>query len=673
MIPDHTLQELRGAWRSIYPADKSHKGICCPLCSSGSGPQGTGITEDPRRPGQLHCWACGFSGDILDLVQADPGVPVAVSFPTAVTYVGTLAGIDTGSGPLNTTQMAQNASSGTRAVSAGKRGGRQISSLEASESLSEDAGEDGLTNPRVQTYLAARGVSVSTARMLDARYDPSWRHPNAPASVPGTPRLVIPTADGSAVTRDIRPAESISPEQSRYVKQNVGPSRLLNAAALGQALPVFVVEGVFDALAVIEAGGQALALNSTANAPQLISAVQKADHVPPLILALDNDDAGRTAQARLTAALAAAGACVTAADLTGGAGDPNDALVADRAAFTERVSAAMSAAAAQAAAAEIAALVPMTMTAEEFFTAVDTMPALISTGIRSVDAALGGGLTPFGITVLGGRTGTGKTSLALQIVCSVIAGGRPVLYVPLEMSALQLTAKNLVRMAAIASPEAGPSCSAIDLLTGHMPASMRPIADAYFAATAPMLYVMPMTSEDTAGTVIERATQIKRARGTAPLVIIDYIQIMPVTDPRLQERQAINQNVNALKDAADSIPFFVISSFNRASYAAGKEAARGSDRDAAMLDMLEGAFKESGTLEYTGGALLGLWVPEGARAFREQIDLDLYVIKNRWGQRISRPVGLTLIGPSGEFRERRDEEGASDDELPPEWQDAPEW
>lgn len=659
MIANDVLQELRNGWRSVYPIDLSQTGIVCPLCGSGSGPNGTGITADPRHPGQLHCWACGFSGDILDLVQADPAIQ-ASTLPEAAAHVAAVSGIDL------VTEMR----SFPQPVKEETGRGPAISLLKASVSSSDAFSDDGLTNSPGSAYLASRGISVATARMLGVRYEPAWRHPNAPTSVPGTPRLVIPTADGNAVTRDIRIPESIPAEQQRFVKQNLGPSRLLNAAALGQESPVVIVEGVFDALSVMEVGVQALALNSTSNVPQLVTAVQNADHVPPLILALDNDDAGKRAQSQLETKLHAAGAWVSTVDLTGGLNDPNDALLADKAGFGERVKTAVKDAAALASAAERAALVPMTMTANAFWAAVSHPEMMISTGIRSVDVALGGGLTPFGITVLGGRTGTGKTSFALQIASSVISGGRPVLYVPLEMSALQLTAKNLVRFAAISSPVTGAPCSAIDILTGKVPDSLKPIAEEYFASVAPMLYIMPLMSEDTAGTVVERACEIKNSHGVAPLVIIDYIQIMPVADPRLPERQVIHQNVSVLKDASDEIPFFVISSFNRAAYTAGKESARSHE---AMVDVLESAFKESGTLEYTGGSLLGLWVPDGARDGGDRTDLDLYVIKNRWGQRLSRPVGLTLVGSSGEFQERWEGERVADDELPPEWRDAPEF
>ena len=61
MDRDIAKEEIRKRWREFYPADKKG-GIVCPICGSGSGPHGTGITEDKKRPGQIHCFSCGFDG-----------------------------------------------------------------------------------------------------------------------------------------------------------------------------------------------------------------------------------------------------------------------------------------------------------------------------------------------------------------------------------------------------------------------------------------------------------------------------------------------------------------------------------------------------------------------------------------------------------------------------------
>ena len=41
----------------------------CPACGNGSGRDGTGLTEDPGRPGKWHCFKCNFTGDVYDIAD----------------------------------------------------------------------------------------------------------------------------------------------------------------------------------------------------------------------------------------------------------------------------------------------------------------------------------------------------------------------------------------------------------------------------------------------------------------------------------------------------------------------------------------------------------------------------------------------------------------------------
>lgn len=68
---------------------------------------------------------------------------------------------------------------------------------------------------------------------------------------------------------------------------------------------------------------------------------------------------------------------------------------------------------------------------------------LIRTGLPSLDIHLGGGLAPGWLTVIGARTGVGKTTLAVQIATKALASGR-VLYFSLEETRTQI-AERLVR------------------------------------------------------------------------------------------------------------------------------------------------------------------------------------------------------------------------------------
>ena len=60
------------------------------------------------------------------------------------------------------------------------------------------------------------------------------------------------------------------------------------------------------------------------------------------------------------------------------------------------------------------------------------------TGDGELDRVLGGGLVPGSVTVLGGEPGVGKSTLLLQALASIAAGGATCLYVTAEESARQV-------------------------------------------------------------------------------------------------------------------------------------------------------------------------------------------------------------------------------------------
>jgi DNA repair protein RadA/Sms len=61
-----------------------------------------------------------------------------------------------------------------------------------------------------------------------------------------------------------------------------------------------------------------------------------------------------------------------------------------------------------------------------------------STGVGELDRVLGGGLVPGSVTLVGGEPGIGKSTLLLQAVASIAAGGSKVLYVSAEESKQQV-------------------------------------------------------------------------------------------------------------------------------------------------------------------------------------------------------------------------------------------
>ena len=83
-------KEVRASWKQLYRVDKKGKGIICPLCGSGSGKNGTGITANSNhgKPYSLKCWSCGFSGDVIDLMKQETGADFETALRDATARLG---------------------------------------------------------------------------------------------------------------------------------------------------------------------------------------------------------------------------------------------------------------------------------------------------------------------------------------------------------------------------------------------------------------------------------------------------------------------------------------------------------------------------------------------------------------------------------------------------------
>ena len=192
-----------------------------------------------------------------------------------------------------------------------------------------------LHDPAAVSFLSGRGISIETAESyglgFDSKADPAGSHRYCA-------RIVIPTNRFHYVARSTDPDT-----QSTYRTMNnkgAAPDLFNRQAlyALGNE-PVFVTEGAFDALSIIEAGGSAIALNSTSNGRLLLTALQERPPNHPLLLCLDNDETGRKACTNLSEQLHDLDVdfrdvCVA---VCGEAKDPNAALQKNRTKFVDAV------------------------------------------------------------------------------------------------------------------------------------------------------------------------------------------------------------------------------------------------------------------------------------------------------------------------------------------------
>lgn len=300
-----------------------------------------------------------------------------------------------------------------------------------------------LNNPAAVSYLQARGISVETAAAYWLGYDAEWKSPKAlkdGKNPPKSARIIMPVSKNHYIARAI--STEVEKKYSKMNETGGGEIEIFNKRALyGDKGAVFVTEGIFDALSIIECGGAAVALNSTSNADKFIKQLQEKPTKAVIILCLDNDKAGEKAAATISDGLDALNIRHITADIAGDHKDPNEALTADRETFTRAIQDAE----AQAAAQTIETL-PGLMTCDEaikeFLKADDSyidikmFPQFSKTAKIKKNSSV----------VIAADTGAGKSSLAINFLNS-LNEDYPCLYINLEMDKITV----LRRLVAIQS------------------------------------------------------------------------------------------------------------------------------------------------------------------------------------------------------------------------------
>ncbi len=659
-------------------------GYICPICGSGSGPKGTGITENPKSPNHFTCWAgCFKNASILDVISKRDGYDTQ-DYITQLRHICGLFNIKLDGvrskqdpredfAPDTTTEDSQRAP--------------RAPILKGEADYFEDIAE-WHNHIRECDYLLKRGISYETQERFWCGYCAEWKHPNIDPKkaqyVPASPRVILPNGGTCYLARDIR--DNLTDEQKKYAKQKVGGSKLYNTSALyGEGTKVvFIVEGEIDALSIEELGFSALALGSTTNKDQLIHELKKAhfesmgltlgeasrqieeaeklnqklklnlgESFPKLILALDNDTRGDICARDLSVQLEELGVkylAPMASELYGSSKDANDALLADREAFKKKLT-------------HFA-----TKTDEELYDENSAKPLLdeflqdfktnnnpkpISTGFFNLNDELDGGLFE-GLYFIGAISSLGKTTLALQIADNIAKEGRDVLIFSLEMSKRELLAKSLSRLTIQTldnySDLYSKARSVRDLTTfseknNTNQHAIIQEAVATYSKIAERVFILEGLGDVDVYRVRSAVAEHIRQRKQTPVVFIDYLQILAPYDDRATDKQNTDKAVLELKRISRDfkLPVIAISSLNRANY----------NEPISML-----AFKESGAIEYSSDVLLGLQlkgagtknfdVDEAKRRFPREIELK--VLKNRNGQ-TGGVIGLQFYAKYNYFEE----------------------
>lgn len=615
--------QLRAYVESITKKSKGANMYVCPLCGSGTGSHSTGAFSI-KDGTSWKCFSCNEGGDIFDLIGKYEGI---TDHSEQLKRAGELFGISIN--PYRATAQEDF---------------REYQNYTKNEQYTHsNIHTTGYTqfflqaNKDIEKTSYHRGLSLETLNRFKIGYVESWRHPKAP-NAPASPRLIIPTSKESYLARDTR--EQIPEEQKPYSKSKVGSIHLFNAKALQNATkPIFIVEGELDALSIIEVGGEAVALGTTTKVKSLLEVLKTKKPEQPLIIALDNDEAGEKAYKELSEGLRGLSIPFYRLNPAGEYKDANEALQGNREALRQAVEEAEHIQDEAEQAQREAYL--STSTAHYLQSFIDGIAdsvntPYIPTGFSKLDAVLDGGLYE-GLYIVGAISSLGKTTLITQMGDQIAQAGHDVLIFSLEMARAEIMAKSISRHTLQQVLSSGGdirnakttrgittgkwyenySKTERDLING---------AIVSYSQYANHIYISEGIGDIGAEQIRETIKQHILFTGNTPVVIIDYLQILAPYNDRATDKQNTDKAVMELKRISRDYktPVIGISSFNRANY-----------KEAVTME----AFKESGAIEYSSDVLIGLQLKgAGKKDFdaneakkKSPREIELVILKNRNG------------------------------------------
>lgn len=600
-----------------------HTSYICPKCGNGSGSSGTGIALDIHANTKRYkCFVCGLNEDVIGLWKIHKGIrDNTEAFNSLYAYYGIIID-NTSKENFKKYQKQDKTKRNTQ-----ENIHNNTNTIDYMSYYTDCNKSISLTD-----YLNKRGISEEVANKYKLGYDANYTY-----STGGKVwnALIIPTSKSSFVARNINLEAD---NKDRYRK--VGASRLYNVRTLKEAVkPIFITEGELDALSIIEVGGEALALGSTANYRQLLSLLEKEKPAQPLVLALDNDEDGQKATELLTSELERLNIPFYRLNAYGECKDANEALISDRESFTVSVAGAMELKEEALKAEKEEYLKSSTVNyLQDFINGItdSVNTPYIPTGLDKLDRILEGGLYE-GLYIIGAISSLGKTTLIGQIADQIADAGEDVLIFSLEMARSEIMAKSISRLTLLdvlqnngniqdAKTTRGITTGKRYLNYSNTEKDLIQRSITSYGAYAENIYIHEGIGDIGVAQIRETVAKHISFTGKKPIVVIDYLQILAPADVRATDKQNTDKAVMELKRISRDfkIPVIGISSFNRANYSV-----------AVSME----AFKESGAIEYSSDILLGLQLKgAGENNFnaneakaKNPREIELVVLKNRNG------------------------------------------
>jgi replicative DNA helicase len=623
------------------------KGYVCPKCQNGTGKDGDGIVLYPKT-GAYTCFKCGFSGDIFDLI----GIKFGLSefndqFKKAVEIYGIT--VEKYSSRENRSLSSEQKAQAAKTIS-------EVAVLTQTEDIRKylsvchaAAGQTG--------YFAKRGITQESIDRFFLGYDPAYDEKNVGCKP--WQAVIIPTSSETFEARNTQVSPDSSDDgKNKYRKH--GSCRIFNVSSLQEEKeqPIFVCEGVFDAISIIQSGGQAVGLGSAVNYKYLIAELDKVTPAKPMILAFDADETGRSCAKRMEAELQARNIpYFMASDLYGDYHDANDMLLKAPEKLKEAIARTSSLAASSVPGPDDEAKNEYLETSagkslQAFMEAIQASAGRprMSTGFQPVDDALEGGIYT-GLYVIGAISSLGKTTLTLQIADNLAKQGRDVLFFSLEQSKFDLMSKSISRETCLYcrrhNIDVSNAKSNLGILDGRRwkdfnKTEKKVVNESFraYSSYAKHIFIFEGIGNISVAEIRDHIKAHISVTGNArPVIFIDYLQILKAAkgDERASDKQIVDHNITALKQLSRDfdIPIIAVSSLNRQNYAE-------------QINMA--AFKESGAIEYGSDVLIGLQLTgAGEKGFdvnkakeKDPRKIDFCILKNRNGKTLANGLPMTF-------------------------------
>lgn len=576
----------------------------CPLCKSGTGKNGTGALKYYPETNTYTCFSCRSSGDIFKLVAEMNNLDCKADFQKVAEIAANTLNMSN-TQPTQYTYKQHNTQKPK--TPAAQKGGTKM------DIKAYIAGCSAAVNKT--DYFSRRGLTEETIARFRLGYDEAKELAIIPYDSEGSyyiGRNVMIAANSSGSNKHFKPK-----------KEEAGEEPVFNAGAIQEAAetgtPFFICEAPLDAISIMQAGGLAVSLGGIGitKLKELLNTIDEADKLANLfaVVATDADKAGDEAAEKLIKVLTDKGITHSRLDLRG-CKDVNELLTAKAGIFANVLEDAIQAVTEDRETRRKEALEEYNKTStaarlDNFISLWDSNAGrAVPTGFKKLDKALDGGLYA-GLYVIGAISSLGKTTYTLQIIDQIAEAGYDVCLFQLEMPAADLVAKSLSRLTAIISRTKRDefkdaltmrSITSKDKrkdITNDKRATLKVAEDAY-KAYAENIFIFEGIGDISAENVRSAVIKHTAIRGRAPVIVIDYAQIMAAANDRMTEKQAIDKNIVELKRMSRDFntPVIAISSYNRGNYTSEANMA---------------AFKESGAIEYTADVVLALQ-PVGMQA-----------------------------------------------------------